>query len=89
MNQGQIRQQQQQQRAESQFNANKAPTPSNDTATATAAAPGSEEQVDESGIDPKDIGLVMDQAHCTKAKAVAALRNNNNDLVNAIMELTI
>ena len=89
LNQEQIRQQQQQQRAESKFNANKAPTPSNDTATATAAAPGSEEQVDESGIDPKDIGLVMDQAHCTKAKAVAALRNNNNDLVNAIMELTI
>jgi len=89
LTQEQIRQQQQQQRAESKFNANKAPTPSNDTATATAAAPGSEEQVDESGIDPKDIGLVMEQAHCSKAKAVAALRNNNNDLVNAIMELTI
>lgn len=44
---------------------------------------------DESGIDPKDITLVMDQAHCTRSQAVKALRNNSNDLVNAIMELTI
>lgn len=48
-----------------------------------------EGNVDETGIDPKDIALVMDQAHCTRSQAVAALRNNNNDLVNAIMELTI
>lgn len=48
-----------------------------------------EESVDETGVDPKDIALVIDQAHCTRAQAVAALRNNNNDLVNAIMELTI
>lgn len=55
-----------------------------------AAAPAAEESnVDETGIDPKDIALVIDQAHCTRAQAVAALRNNNNDLVNAIMELTI
>ena len=46
-------------------------------------------QVDESGIDPKDITLVMEQAHCTRSQAVTALRNNANDLVNAIMELTI
>ena len=48
-----------------------------------------EEAVDETGIDPKDVALVIDQAHCTRAQAVTALRNNNNDLVNAIMELTI
>ena len=47
-----------------------------------------EEGLDESGVDPKDIALVVDQAHCTRAQAIAALRNNNNDLVNAIMELT-
>lgn len=44
---------------------------------------------DETGIDPKDITLVMDQAHCTRSQAIKALRNNSNDLVNAIMELTI
>jgi nascent polypeptide-associated complex subunit alpha len=59
-------------------------------APAESAAPAAEEEaVDESGIDAKDIALVIDQAHCTRAQAVAALRNNNNDLVNAIMELTI
>ena len=45
--------------------------------------------VDEEGVDSKDISLVIDQAHCSRAAAVQALRNNNNDLVNAIMELTI
>jgi NACalpha-BTF3-like transcription factor len=48
-----------------------------------------EEEVDQTAINPKDIELVMEQAHCTKAQAVRALRNNNNDLVNAIMELTL
>lgn len=57
--------------------------------TPNAGAQAEEEAVDETGIDPKDISLVIDQAHCTRAAAVAALRNNNNDLVNAIMELTI
>ncbi len=57
---------------------------------ASAAAPAaSEGSADETGLDPKDIALVMDQAHCTRDQAVAALRNNDNDLVNAIMELTI
>ncbi|RYG67793.1 hypothetical protein EON64_06660 [archaeon] len=65
------------------FERRSAPEP----ATETPAA--SEESVDETGLDPKDIALVVDQAHCTRAQAVAALRNNNNDLVNAIMELTI
>lgn len=57
--------------------------------TEGSAPATAEEAVDETGIDPKDIALVIDQAHCTRAQAVAALRNNNNDLVNAIMELTI
>ncbi|KAJ2746623.1 hypothetical protein GGI20_001203 [Coemansia sp. BCRC 34301] len=47
-----------------------------------------EKSVDESGLESKDIELVMSQANCTRAKAVAALKNNENDLVGAIMELT-
>jgi nascent polypeptide-associated complex subunit alpha len=47
-----------------------------------------EEDVDESGVDDKDIGLVMSQASCSRAKAVKALKENGNDLVNAIMSLT-
>lgn len=47
-----------------------------------------EESVDESGVDDKDIGLVMSQASCSRTKAVKALKENDNDLVNAIMSLT-
>lgn len=46
-------------------------------------------QVDESGVEAKDIELVMSQANVSRAKAVRALKNNANDIVNAIMELTM
>lgn len=49
----------------------------------------SDEEVDEGGIEPKDIELVMSQASVSRAKAVRALKNNQNDIVNAIMELTM
>merc|ERR1712129_418671 len=45
-------------------------------------------EVDESGIEPKDIELVMSQVQCSRAKAVAALKSNNNDIVEAIMQLS-
>merc|ERR1712139_512542 len=45
-------------------------------------------EVDESGIEPKDIELVTSQVQCSKAKAIAALRANNNDIVEAIMQLS-
>ncbi|KAI8778655.1 nascent polypeptide-associated complex subunit alpha [Biomphalaria glabrata] len=48
-----------------------------------------EEEIDETGVEQKDIELVMSQANVSKAKAVKALKNNNNDIVNAIMELTM
>merc|ERR1712227_84584 len=41
------------------------------------------------GVEEKDIELVMQQAGCTRGKAIAALKANGNDIVNAIMELTI
>ena len=47
-----------------------------------------EETLDESGIEPKDIELVMSQAACSRAKAVKALKENDGDLVNSIMSLT-
>lgn len=36
-------------------------------------------------MESKDIELVMSQANVSRAKAVRALKNNNNDIVNAIM----
>lgn len=48
-----------------------------------------EEEVDETGMEEKDIELVVSQANVSRAKAVKALKNNNNDIVNAIMDLTM
>lgn len=47
------------------------------------------EPADETGVDPKDIDLVMQQAYVSRNAAVKALKNNNNDIVNAIMDLTM
>ena len=44
-----------------------------------------DEEVDESGVEAKDIELVMSQANVSRSKAVKALKNNTNDIVNAIM----
>lgn len=48
-----------------------------------------EKAVDETGVDAKDIELVMAQANVSRAKAVTALKENNSDVVNAIMSLTM
>ena len=40
-------------------------------------------------LDAKDIELVMSQANVNKSRAIKALRNSGNDIVNAIMKLTI
>ncbi|KAJ3089045.1 hypothetical protein HK102_007340 [Quaeritorhiza haematococci] len=48
-----------------------------------------DEQVDETGVEAKDIELVMQQANVSRSKAVKALKAHNNDIVNAIMELTM
>jgi nascent polypeptide-associated complex subunit alpha len=62
---------------------------------AAAAAPvmpavveEADEEVDEEGVEAKDIDLVMSQAGCSRAKAVKALKENDGDLVNSIMSLT-
>ncbi|KAJ1912125.1 GAL4 enhancer protein, partial [Tieghemiomyces parasiticus] len=47
------------------------------------------EEVDASGVSEKDIEIVMTQAHCSRNKAIKALKTNENDVVNAIMELTL
>merc|ERR1712008_246102 len=45
-------------------------------------------EVDETGIEPKDIELVMSQVGCSRPKAVSALKANSNDIVEAIMQLS-
>ncbi|XP_023768498.1 nascent polypeptide-associated complex subunit alpha-like protein 1 isoform X1 [Lactuca sativa] len=53
-----------------------------------AAANDEEDEIDESGVEPKDIDLVMTQAGVTRSKAVKALKDADGDIVSAIMELT-
>merc|ERR1712228_999674 len=48
-----------------------------------------DEEVDATGVESKDIELVMAQANVPRSKAIKALKNNSNDIVNAIMELTM
>merc|ERR1712196_556353 len=43
---------------------------------------------DAAGLDENDIELVVKQAGVTKAKAIKALKQNENDVVNAIMALS-
>jgi len=48
-----------------------------------------EEEADATGIEDKDIELVMSQANVSRNKAIKALRGSSNDIVNAIMDLTM
>merc|ERR1712131_104103 len=56
---------------------------------ATITEEDEETDVPADGVEEKDIELVMQQAACTRAKAISALKSNSNDIVNAIMELTL
>lgn len=47
-----------------------------------------EGEVDESGLDASDIGIIVEQTQVSRAKAVAALRKHKGDMVNAIMDLS-
>lgn len=80
--------------AAERFKASESTTTGTDsTSTGTTVAPIAEEEdedgVDETGVDEKDIEIVMSQANVSRAKAIRALRNNQSDIVNAIMELTM
>nr|ACU21541.1 unknown [Glycine max] len=63
-------------------------TAKQEDAAAAAAQPEEEEEVDETGVEPHDIDLVMTQAGVSRSKAVKALKTHNGDIVGAIMELT-
>ncbi|KAL1208396.1 Nascent polypeptide-associated complex subunit alpha-like protein 5 [Cardamine amara subsp. amara] len=60
----------------------------NDASEATMAPLEDEEDVDDTGVEARDIDLVMTQAGVSKAKAVKALKASDGDIVSAIMELT-
>lgn len=59
------------------------------TGAARIEAEDADEEVDETGVEPKDIDLVMTQASVSRSRAVKALKAADNDIVSAIMELTM
>ena len=44
-----------------------------------------DEEVDATGIEEKDIDIVVTQSNVSRKRAIKALKNNNNDIINAIM----
>ncbi|XP_073033584.1 nascent polypeptide-associated complex subunit alpha-like protein 1 [Primulina eburnea] len=56
--------------------------------TEATCIPQDDEDVDETGVEPKDIELVMTQAGVSRARAVKSLKDADGDIVSAIMELT-
>ncbi|GMH45043.1 hypothetical protein BSKO_13000 [Bryopsis sp. KO-2023] len=48
-----------------------------------------DEELDEEGLVPRDIELVMTQASVSRPKAIKALQKCSGDIVSAIMELTM
>ena len=58
-------------------------------APSAAAEEEDEGEIDETGVEPKDIELVMTQAGVSRGKAVNALKANDGDIVSAIMDLTM
>lgn len=68
-----------------------------DTAAATKAAGAKEEDkkeeddtepLSEEGLDAEHINMIMQHASCSRNKAIRTLRENNNDMVAAIMKLS-
>ena len=75
-----------QQAASQKFQAPEEPI-AEEPAAEEPAAEVAEEEVDETGVNPDDISFVMEQTQCTRAQAVKALRENDNDMINAVMSL--
>eukprot|EP00658_Telonema_sp_P-2_P086159 TRINITY_DN999_c0_g1_i2.p2 TRINITY_DN999_c0_g1~~TRINITY_DN999_c0_g1_i2.p2 ORF type:complete len:165 (-),score=96.07 TRINITY_DN999_c0_g1_i2:248-742(-) len=59
-------------------------------APAAAAAPAAKEEADEDAgtLQEKEITMVVSQANVTRNQAIRALKANNGDIVNTIMDLT-
>ncbi|GJP50586.1 hypothetical protein CLOM_g9737 [Closterium sp. NIES-68] len=55
---------------------------------AAAVVEEAEEDVDATGVEEKDIELVMTQAGVSRGKAISALKSTSGDIVDAIMRLT-
>jgi nascent polypeptide-associated complex subunit alpha len=57
-------------------------------ASVTQEESDEEGELDESGLDEKDITMLMQQAEVSRRKAVKTLKENDGDIVNSIMALS-
>jgi nascent polypeptide-associated complex subunit alpha len=55
------------------------------TKPATIVEEDDDEEVDATGVEEKDIEIVVTQSNVSRKRAIKALKNNNNDIINAIM----
>merc|ERR1712059_21021 len=65
------------------------PTVQSDRPDTIAQPAPDDEEEDASNVEEKDIELVTQQANVSRKKAIKALKKNDGDIVNAIMELTM
>ena len=49
---------------------------------------GDEAPADEEGVTADHINMVMEHTGCTRNEAIGALKESNNDMINAVMKLT-
>jgi nascent polypeptide-associated complex subunit alpha len=81
---------QQQQQAAEQFAQPRQVEQAQSRASAPApAADDDDGDEDTTGVEQKDIELVMTQASVSRSKAIKALKSADGDIVSAIMELTM
>ncbi len=65
------------------------PTSNDKVQEETSGNDKDDEQVDATGVSERDIELVVSQTQVSRADAVKALKANDGDIVNAIMELSM
>ena len=53
-----------------------------------AAEKDDEAPLSEEGLTPNHITMVMDHGNCSRNAAIKALRETNDDMVQAVMKLT-
>ena len=65
------------------------PTSNDKVQEETSGNDKDDEQVDATGVSERDIDLVVSQTQVSRADAIKALKANDGDIVNAIMELSM
>ena len=55
---------------------------------AKVEAAGGDGDEDTEGVSPQHINMVMEHSNCSRAEAIKALKENNDDMVSAVMSLT-